>query len=426
MQRQAKQTIWYSLYGRMIEVRRLEAAFRKVKAANGAPGIDGVSIKAFEDGLAERLNELVQELRRKSYRPLAVKRVEIPKPDGGVRKLGIPAVRDLVVQQALLDILSPIFDPDFHPSSYGYRPGRSCHQAISKASLFMRKYELDWVVDMDLSKCFDTLQHDFLLSQVRRKIADGSILNLIRLFLESGVMTDEGLESTEEGSPQGGVISPLLANIYLDYFDQWSREKGYRIVRYADDILIFASSRKGAERRLEQAVKVLETEMGLTVNRTKTHITSLSAGVAYLGVVIYPAFTRIQEKKVKAFKEKVKRLTGRNSGRPLKVIIEMLNPVLRGFANYFRIANCRNTFQYLMQWIRRRLRAIQLKLWKTPGRLHRRLRQLGYRGDFKCIKMNSWRSARSPLASMALPNVCFAGLNLHDLVKVEVALSVQV
>jgi len=426
MQTQAKQTIWYSLYGRMVEPRRLEAAFRKVKAANGAPGIDGVSIKTFEEGLSEQLAELVQELRDKRYRPQPVKRVEIPKADGGVRKLGIPAVRDRVVQQALLDILSPIFDPDFHPSSYGYRPGRSCHQAITKASMFMRQYELSWVVDMDLSKCFDTLQHDFLLAQVRRRIADGSILNLIRLFLESGVMTDSGLESTEEGSPQGGVISPLLANIYLDYFDQWSKAKGYRIVRYADDILMFASSRKGAERRLEQAVKVLESEMGLTVNKTKTHITNLSDGVAYLGVMIHPSYTRIQEKKVKAFKEKVKQLTGRNRGRPITEIITHLNPMLRGFANYFRIANCQNVFKTLMAWIRRRLRAIQLKLWKKPGRLHRRLRQLGYRGNFLCVKMNSWRTARSPLASLAMPNAWFTSLNLFNLEKVEVAISVQV
>lgn len=426
MQTQAKQTIWYSLYGRMLEMGRLEAAFRKVKAANGAPGIDGVSIKTFTEGLPQRLNELVQELKEKRYRPLPVKRVEIPKPDGGIRKLGIPAVRDRVVQQALLDILSPIFDPEFHPSSYGYRPGRSCHQAISKASMFMRKYELDWVVDMDLSKCFDTLKHEFLLAQIRRKIADGSVLNLIQLFLESGVMTDMGLEKTMEGSPQGGVISPLLANIYLDYFDQWSRKQGYRIVRYADDILVFAGSRRAADRRLEQVVKILEGEMGLKVNKTKTHITSLSDGVAFLGVVIHPRYTQIQEKKVKAFKEKVKQLTKRNRGRPLEEIINGLNPILRGFANYFRIANCRMIFRDLMAWLRRRLRAIQLKLWKKPGRLHRRLRQLGYQGTFLCINMNSWRSARSTLASMAMPNVWFDTLNLYNLGKVEVAISVQV
>ncbi len=426
MQTQGKRETWYSLYGRMLEEKRLEAAYRKVKAANGAPGIDGVTVKAFGDGLSEQLAELVKELREKSYAPLPVRRVEIPKPNGGVRKLGIPTVRDRVVQQVLLDILTPIFDPDFHPSSYGYRPGRSCHQAIAKASLFMRTYELDWVVDMDLSRCFDTLKHDFLLAQVRRKVVDGSILNLIKLFLESGVMEDGGVIPTEEGSPQGGVISPLLANIYLDYFDQWSRKKGYRIVRYADDILIFASSRKGAERRLERAAELLEGEMGLRVNRTKTHITRFAEGVEYLGVAIYPEYTLIQEKKVKAFKEKVRKLTKRGGGKPLRVVIQKLNPVLRGFANYFRVANCRRVFRDLMGWIRRRLRAIQLKLWKKPGRLHRRLRQLGYRGKFKSIKMSSWRSAHSPLAAMAMPKVFFDELNLFNFENIEVAISAQV
>lgn len=426
MQEQGTQRVWYSLYGRMLEERRLEAAFLQVKAANGAPGIDGVSVKAFGEKMAENLADLVKELRAKQYSPRPVKRVEIPKPGGGVRKLGIPAVRDRVVQQALLDILSPIFDPDFHPSSYGYRPGKSSHQAIEKASMFMRKYELSWVVDMDLSKCFDTLDHEFLLTRIRRRVADGSILKLIRLFLQSGVMTATGYEQTDKGSPQGGVISPLLANIYLDYFDQWSMKKGYRIVRYADDILIFASSRKGAERRLKQAETVLEREMGLKVNREKTHITQLLDGVEYLGVVILPRYTLIQAGKVKAFKEKVRDLTVRNGGKPLREVIRKLNPVLRGYANYFRVANCRRIFRELMSWIRRRLRAIQLKLWKTPGRLHRRLRQLGYRGAFKSIKMSSWRSANSPLAAMAMPNTFFNELNLFDLSRVEVAISVQV
>ncbi|AHC13676.1 group II intron reverse transcriptase/maturase [Salinispira pacifica] len=425
MQTQGNRKIWYSLYGRMLERPRLEAAFRKVKAANGAPGVDGVSVKAFADRLAEQLDVLVKELKDKSYRPLPVLRVEIPKDGGGVRKLGIPSVRDRVVQQALLDILNPIFDPDFHPSSYGYRPGRSAHQAIEKASTFMRRYELEWVVDMDLSKCFDTLKHDFLLTQVRKRVADGSILNLIRLFLESGVMTDAGEENTEEGSPQGGVISPLLANIYLDFFDQWSMARGYRIVRYADDILIFASSQKGAERRLAAATHFLEEEMGLAVNREKTHITNLYEGVRYLGVVISRHHTRIQEKKVKAFKDKVRKLTRRNSGRPLGSTIYELNPVLRGFANYFRIANCTKVFRELMSWVRRRLRAIQLRLWKRSSRLHRRLRQLGFQGEFKHIKMSSWRSAKSPLAAMALQNKHFEEMNLFSLDKVQVAISVR-
>jgi group II intron reverse transcriptase/maturase len=425
MQKQGKPAVWYSLYGRLLNQKVLEEAFRKVKAARGAPGEDGQSVKAFAQELPRNLACLVTELKEKSYRPQPVRRVEIPKPDGGKRLLGIPAVRDRVVQQALLEILTPLFDPHFHPSSYGYRPGKSCHDAIAKAGLFMRKYELDWVVDMDLSKCFDRLKHEFLLKQLRRRVTDGSILNLITLFLKSGVMVGTTLEETEEGSPQGGVISPLLANIYLDYFDQWTMEKGYRLVRYADDILIFAASRKGAERRLKSATKVLEEEMGLVVNQEKTHITSLDEGVHYLGVIIYPLHTVIQTKKVKAFKEKVRKATKRNTGRPLKEIISELNRILRGFAYYFRVANAQKVFRELMSWIRRRLRVIQLKLWKKPGRLHRRLRQLGYRGDFLCIKMNSWRNAGSPLAHMAMPNTFFKELGLFNMELVKTGLSVQ-
>jgi len=386
-----------------------------VKAAKGAPGNDGQTINAFMEKVSENVIQLEKELKEKSYRPQPVRRVEIPKPKGGVRLLGIPAVRDRVVQQALLEILTPIYDPHFHPSSYGYRPGRGCHDAIAKASLFMRKYELKWVVDMDLSKCFDRLQHDFLIKRLRKRVVDGSILNLIELFLASGVMVGTTLEETNEGSPQGGVISPLLANVYLDYFDQWTMKRGYRIVRYADDILIFASSRKGAERRLRAATDVLENEMGLTVNREKTCITSVKQGVRYLGVVMYSHYTTIQEEKVKAFKEKAKGLTKRNSGKSLAEIIKSLNPVIRGFANYFRVANCTSLLRSLMSWIRRRLRAIQLKLWKKPSRLHRRLRQLGYTGDFKKIKMSSWKNARSPLSSLAIPNKYLYELGLFDM-----------
>ena len=209
MQKQGKDKVWYSLYGRLLDMRALQEAFRKVKAARGAPGGDGQSVKAFAEDLSSNLSTLVQELKSKSYKPQPVRRKEIPKPDGGKRLLGIPSVRDRVVQQALLDVLTPIFDPHFHPSSYAYRPGRGCHHAITKAGLFMRKYELNWVVDMDLSKCFDTLQHEFLIRQVRKRVTDGSVLNLIRLFLKSGVMVEGNVEPTEEGSPQGGLCKAL-------------------------------------------------------------------------------------------------------------------------------------------------------------------------------------------------------------------------
>jgi len=403
----------------MLNIKALYHGYCKVKKAKGAAGIDGQSLSDFADKLEENLRTLLHELRTKTYRPQPVKRVEIPKEDGGVRLLGIPAVRDRVVQQALLDILNPIFDPDFHPSSFGYRQGRSCHDAISKATLFIRDYRRQWVVDMDLSKCFDRLDHELILAGVKRKVTDGSILELIKQFLTSGVMVGDHWEPSMEGSPQGGVISPLLANIYLDAFDQEMKSRGHRIVRYADDILILCRSRSAAENALKQATKILEADLKLTVNRSKTHITHSDAGVKFLGVEIGSRQTRIQEKKLRRFRDKVRQLTRRNGGGNLEDTIARLNPLLRGFANYFSIANSQREFKALSGWIRRRLRAKQLKLWKKPGKLHRRLKQLGYKPPFRYIKMNSWRNSCSPLAHLAMPNSWFEDIGLFNLETVK-------
>jgi len=417
--------VYYSLYDRMLSVDNLRKGFFKVKSSKGAAGIDGQTIADFALDLEHNLALLAQEMRDKSYRPLPVRRVEIPKPHGGVRLRGIPSVRDRVVQQALLEILQPIFDPEFHPSSYGYRPGRSAHQAIAKATLFIREYDMRWVVDMDLSKCFDTLDHEIIIQSVRKRVADGSILNLIRMFLEGGVLTDKGWQSSDLGSPQGGVISPLLANIYLDSFDRFMKGRNYRIVRYADDILIFTRSKSAAANALKQASKYLERDLKLKVNRDKTHVVHSFKGVKFLGVKIRSGHTEIQDSKVRGFKTKVKKITRRNSPVNLEKVIEDLNPVLRGFSNYFRIANCKGLFEELSKWIRRRLRCKQMALWKKPGRLHRRLGQLGYKGDFKKIRMQSWHNSKSPLASYALPNKYFDDLGLFDLGSVQTGIPVS-
>lgn len=386
--------------------------------------MDGQSVEDFAREMSTNVKVLLKELQEKSYRPYPVKRCEILKPDGGTRKLGIPAVRDRVVQQALLEIMQPLFDPGFHPSSYGYRPGKSSHQAMEKASLFIRKYHLKWVVDLDLSKCFDSLDHGLILDSIRKKIRDGSILNLVKMFLESGVMTEEGWEASEEGSPQGGVISPLIANIYLDAFDQFMKGRGKRIVRYADDILILCRSRKGAENALDKARSFLENDLRLKVNQEKTHVCHSHTGVKFLGFQIGSKVTWIQKNRLKRLKAKVKILTVRNNGKNLDQTVKELNPVIRGFANYFRIANCKGVFEDLMTWIRRRLRAKQMKLWKKATRLHRRLRQLGYKGKFRFIKMNSWRNARSPLSHYAMPNEMFhLELKLFDMSAVEFGIS---
>lgn len=411
--------IYYSLYSQMLDINNLYKGFKKVKSAKGAAGIDGQTVSAFAENLVVNLRQLQLELQTKQYRAQPVKRVEIPKDDGGVRLLGIPAVRDRIVQQTLLNILQPIFEPEFHPSSYGYRPGRSCHDAISKATVFIRQYSRQWVVDMDLSKCFDLLDHELIINSVKRRVTDGSILRLLNQFLKSGVMVGDNCEASEIGSPQGGVISPLLANIYLDAFDQEMKRRKHRIVRYADDILILCGSRQAAENARIKATRILEEDLKLTVNRRKTHIAHSDEGIKFLGVEIGSRHTRIQEKKLKGFKQRVKGLTKRNSGLNLASVIERLNPVLRGFVNYFSIANCKRELKALAGWIRRRLRAIQLKQWKKPTRLHRRLKQLGYKPPFKFIKMNSWRSSASPLSSYSMPNKWFEELGLYSIEEVH-------
>ncbi|KXO09184.1 Retron-type RNA-directed DNA polymerase [Moritella sp. JT01] len=278
-----------------------------------------------------------------------------------MRLLGIPTVRDRIVQQCLANIMTPIFDPNLHPSSYGYRVGRSCHQAISKATLFIRKYSKQHVVDMDLSKCFDMLDHDLIIKFVLKRIVDGSILSLIRQFLKSGVMVGAHWQESVIGSPQGGVISPLLANIYLDEFDQEMIKRQHRIVRYADDILIFCTSKKGADNALKAASHILEVTLKLKVNERKTHIAHSGTGIKLLGVEIYTSYTKLQEKKLSAFKVKVKELTKRNGGVNLATVLKRLNPVLRGSVNYFKIANITTILKKLAPWVRRRLRAVQLR-----------------------------------------------------------------
>lgn len=411
--------VHYSLYGRMLSRQALHEAYKQVKKNRGAAGIDGQSVDAFTQNLDKELDILLLELQEKRYHAQPVKRVEIDKDDGGKRLLGIPTVRDRIVQQCLCNIMTPIFDPHFHPSSYGYRVGRSGHQAISKATLFIRRYNKRHVVDMDLSKCFDTLDHDLLIKFVRKRITDGSILNLIDMFLKSGVMVGSDWQESELGSPQGGVMSPLLANIYLDEFDQEMMKRQHRIVRYADDILIFCTSESGADNALKIASHILEVTLKLKVNERKTHIAHSSMGVKFLGVIIDDNYTRIQEKKLKGLKKKVKQITKRNGGENIASVLQRLNPILRGFVNYFKIANISRILRRLATWIRRRLRGIQLWLWKKPTRLHRRLKQLKYKPPFKFITMNSWRNSASHLAHYAMPNSWFEEIGLYQLDKVK-------
>ncbi len=410
---------WYSLYDKVYRWENLLSAYQKVKPNKGGAGIDGIRISDFDKEKEKELRHLEEELRSKTYRPQSVKRVYIPKPDGSERPLGIPTVRDRVVQQALLNILQPIFDPDFHPSSYGYRPGRSAAQAVSKAERFSNRWNLSHVVDMDLSKCFDTLAHDLIISGVREKVSDGSVLSLLHQMLRTGIKDKGHYAATKVGSPQGGVISPLLMNIYLDKFDQYMKGQGIRIVRYADDILIFARTRDEAGKYRHIATQYLEEELKLTVNVKKTHLTTIWEGIAYLGFIITHRGLRIHPKSVKKFKDKLRKLTPRNSGKNVELQIVGVSQVMRGFANYFRIAQVKTLFKSIMSWIRRRLRMKQMREWKSWKGLHKQLRRIGYKGSFEKISMTRWRNASCHLIHKALPNEWFNQLRLYNMEKVE-------
>ena len=412
---------YYSLIDKIYNKQNILNAFKLVKKNKGAPGIDGETVLDFEALLDDKINEIHCELKSGKYKPSPVKRTYIDKDDGTKRPLGIPTVKDRVVQQAVRNIIEPIFEPTFHPSSYGYRPKRSCQMAVAKAESFANYWGLQYAVDMDLSKCFDTLNHEMIINSINEKISDGKVLKLIRDFLESGILDDGAFSETTIGSPQGGVISPLLMNIYMDKFDQKMKNLNIRIVRYADDILIFAKSKSEAGRYKDIATRILEKELKLTVNPKKTHITDNNKGISYLGFIIKKKYISIHPKRIKKCKEKVRKLTPRNSGYNVEYLIYKLNPVIRGWCNYFRIANCKTLFEDLTKWIRRRLRMKQMKEWKSPKSLHKTLRRMGYKGDFKKISMSRWRNSASPLVCMALPNKWFDEIKLFDMSKVETA-----
>ena len=410
---------YYSLIDKIYRKQNILKAFKLVKKNKGAPGIDGETIEYFESKLDDRITEIHCELKNGEYKPSPVRRTYIDKDDGSKRPLGIPTVKDRVVQQAVRNVIEPIFEPKFHPSSYGYRPNRSCQKAVAKAEGFMKKWGLEYVVDMDLSKCFDTLDHELIIEAINERISDGKVLKLIKAFLSSGVMEDGAYNETTIGSPQGGVISPLIMNIYMDKFDKKMMEKKIRIVRYADDILIFAKTKRDAGRYKALAVNILEHELKLTVNTKKTHITNVDKGVSYLGFIIKRKYVIVHPKRIKRIKDKIRKLTPRNSGVNIEEMIKRLNPVLRGWSNYFKVASSRDLFNRLMKWIRRRLRMKQMKEWKSYKPLHKELRRRGYKGDFLKISMVTWRNFASPLVSMALPNKWFDEMKLFDMARVE-------
>lgn len=406
--------VWYSLYDKVYKMENLQSAFKQVRKNKGAPGVDKVTIKEYEKDLESRLEALQRKLKEKTFRAKPVRRKYIQKEDGKMRPLGIPTVEDRVVQAAVRNIIEPIFEEEFLPCSYGFRPGISAHKALDKISEHLTQGYVH-VVDADLQSYFDTIPHEQLIAKVRERITDGSVLNLLREFLTAGVMEEQVYQETLEGAPQGGVLSPLLSNIYLHQLDLLMMERGHRIVRFADDFIILCKSQKGADRVMKGVTNYLENELGLTVHPTKSKVVdSTKEPFTFLGYEFYRNIRRVDPKKLQKFKGKVKRITRKNKTVDIHLLIqEELNPLIRGWGNYFGKGNVKTLFKYLDGWIRRRLRMVQLRSWRYVRNLHRALRKKGWgESSLRGMRMFAWRSAKSPMAHGALDNEFFSNLGL--------------
>jgi RNA-directed DNA polymerase len=363
----------HSLTGR-ITTPLLHAAFKAVKCNRGAAGVDRVSIQMFEANLEENLSALERDLKNGSFRPFPLRRHFLSKGDGKFRPLGIPAVRDRVAQEVIRRLLQPIFERLFHDASFGFRPGRNCHMALARV-IALQEQGYRFTLDADIKGFFDNLPHSIIMQAVAAQVADGNILNLIERFLRAGVMENGVFKPTTVGTPQGGVISPLLANIVLNYLD-WQLDKlGFRFVRYADDFVVLCQTQAQAEEAQAQVTHILN-QLGLQLSAEKTRITTYGQGYSFLGFVISSRSKRMRPKSQLKFQEKVRELTGRsrNLDAPL---IEKLNRVIQGTANYFatRWSTNRRYFRKLDCWVRRRLRCIKYKRFSYHDNRRMRLKQ---------------------------------------------------
>lgn len=357
----------------------LKQAFKRIRANKGAAGVDGLDIDQTSRHLVTAWPAIREQLLKGTYRPSPVRRVTIPKPDGGERELGIPTVTDRLIQQALLQVLQPVLDPGFSEHSYGFRPGRRAHDAVLAAQSYVQSGRRI-VVDVDLEKFFDRVNHDILIDRLQKRTGDASVIRLIRAYLNSGIMDGGVVQQREQGTPQGGPLSPLLANVLLDEVDKELERRGHCFARYADDANVYVRSRRAGE-RVMALLRRLYGQLRLKVNETKSAVASVF-GRKFLGYSLWVASGGVIKRKVAArallaFKRRIRELTGRSGGRSMKDVVERLRPYVLGWRAYFRMAQTPRVWLDLDKWMRHRLRVIQLKHWRRGPTIYRELRALG-------------------------------------------------
>jgi len=397
------------------------AALARVRANKGSHGVDGMTVDELPAFLREHWPSIRQRLRDGSYRPQPVRRVEIPKADGGVRLLGIPTVVDRLIQQAIAQVLVPLFDAGFSENSYGFRPGRKAHDAVRAAQGHINE-GYTWVVDIDLERFFDRVNHDKLMGRLSRKISDKRVLRLIRRYLESGVLINGVKVATDEGTPQGGPLSPLLANIMLDDLDKELERRGHRFCRYADDCNIYVKTRRAGERVMASVGEFIRTRLSLTVNEHKSAV-DRPWKRKFLGFSFYTrrkgVGIRIHPRSVEKLKERIREATDRHWSVRMDYRLERLRRITDGWVNYFGIADANEPISKLDQWMRRRLRACFWKQWKGAQARHSNLVRFGIEDtsawELSQSRKGYWRIARSGILQRAMPLEFFERIGYHSI-----------